>query len=1450
MHIRRTLPAARRRGVILMVVLAMLTLLAIMGVSFVLYASSEATAARVAKEAEVQNRADLDPELALSLFLGQLIYDCPDDYSGIYSSLRGHSLARLMYGNNDTANALNDKPYSGPGPLHFASPFPKSTAPGATDDYNLVNFTYWSADGFLRDPERINSRTGPSAAKDTNFTACNVSYTYPDRTNMFLAMVRASDGQVLVPSFYRQWIFDTTKAGYPGNPNWTNTEGKYLTCFVRPADVDPSGTKFPSPDSNGLWVKNLDNSPGGNDSGWMDIGAPVMTTPSGLKFKMLVAPLIMELDSKLNLNAIGNLMGTNGGVSVHASNQGWGIHEINPTKLLNSSTATNEWMNLFVGNPPPSTLYSSAYGSPAASRTYGRYGYSRLPQGAPITGGTSSRQWGQVDFEGTQDPPPAALSGAWSLPSGTGTPYTCFPTFPANAYQNGPNNETQDSSKNNIHPLIYNAQRPKGDNRLLPVSALMPLYRYGATNSDALSSDLYRLLPMNLFNDNGSPADPLCAKRRRLCTLLSADLDRAGGPPYVWDLTDSGMPTTHYSFSAGLYPTGTSITFPATTNRGATPANSEFDANSWRSISAALLKLDLNRKLTDYPTPDATTGAITDMTGYTNALNDRTNFATDIFNRLRAATGALDPGTVESSYGLTSNEFKALRYLAQLAVNIVDYIDYDDYNTPFTWYKDTKGNLHNVFGTELPRLVLNEFYVSYDNDWSEASLAAAAGSQKAMTNYRVNVWVELFNPFILDSVPNSPYGQTDQKAILHNGTNTIYEVVLAKPGIGASVIRDSANTTGDPDFGLTAPATNVQTTAAGTPAIVGPNDWVPTRAPTSPTAYAPSPTFPVPAGDKPDYRVVNAANSAYSATKASSGSNVINGGFYVLGPDTGAAWGMNKTTMASADPGLPATTLRTEMSYPIAITNWNVAPLLKPPTVLLRRLACPGLPVQTDSTKANYNPYLTIDYIEAQDPSQVNDDRMFDTTGPLAPQPGAITGFKSWGRTQPYTAVVNQQMAQNPQTPAANQPLTTFFRQNAVEDAAPISNTPPGGKTQTVKIPFDWLVHLDRQLISPMELLHVSGFKLHELTQQFVDNTTGTPFSHRAPWGTSPSTTSTDQLSRIYRLFEFVETKSRAGGVAQGGRVPGKININMVWDLEVFRALCDAQQANLFYGGSGMGDANVDAVFNAMIKQRSPTSDGASGYMPGGSDAPFWGFGVGPAGGGDALDNLPPATATPRGIRNTLLRDGPTPMMGNATKIFDPFPADAAASPPYTIATSPYQRFELLTKIFNNLTTRSNCFAVWLTVGFFEVTNDTVLPVQLGAEIGAAEGRQIRHRMFAIVDRTNLAAFNTTTNTAITASTTSQALPLTATSGTHPNTGRAWSVQPGSVLVIAANTDDDGTGSEQGEETVVVDANSKAVFTKNHRSGATVIGRGNPGPWPRYDPRQDTLVVPYFAIID
>jgi hypothetical protein len=68
-----------------------------------------------------------------------------------------------------------------------------------------------------------------------------------------------------------------------------------------------------------------------------------------------------------------------------------------------------------------------------------------------------------------------------------------------------------------------------------------------------------------------------------------------------------------------------------------------------------------------------------------------------------------------------------------------------------------------------------------------------------------------------------------------------------------------------------------------------------------------------------------------------------------------------------------------------------------------------------------------------------------------------------------------------------------------------------------------------------------------------------------------------------------------------------------------------------------------------------------------------------------------------------------------------------------------HEQANLFADLYDKITTRSNVFAVWCTVGFFEAQ---VLPsgqVLLGPEIDADVGRQVRYRFFAIVDRTIIA---------------------------------------------------------------------------------------------------------------
>src|SRR4051812_42537357 len=104
MYLLSSNPPPRRSGVILLIVVVMLALFLVVGLSFMLYAESEASASRIYRESFTTRdpAPDVDPGELLKWALSQLIYDVDDNSKkfteGVYSAMRGHSLGRNMYG--------------------------------------------------------------------------------------------------------------------------------------------------------------------------------------------------------------------------------------------------------------------------------------------------------------------------------------------------------------------------------------------------------------------------------------------------------------------------------------------------------------------------------------------------------------------------------------------------------------------------------------------------------------------------------------------------------------------------------------------------------------------------------------------------------------------------------------------------------------------------------------------------------------------------------------------------------------------------------------------------------------------------------------------------------------------------------------------------------------------------------------------------------------------------------------------------------------------------------------------------------------------------------------------------------------------------------------------------------------------------------------------------------
>ena len=114
--------------------------------------------------------------------------------------------------------------------------------------------------------------------------------------------------------------------------------------------------------------------------------------------------------------------------------------------------------------------------------------------------------------------------------------------------------------------------------------------------------------------------------------------------------------------------------------------------------------------------------------------------------------------------------------------------------------------------------------------------------------------------------------------------------------------------------------------------------------------------------------------------------------------------------------------------------------------MLLRRLANPHLPFDNRPTiganiNAGYNPYVTIDYMRNVMPMEAN------------------STFSS--KAVEYSTAKSQPYAAGPRAP---------YQKQAATGAATVDTF---GSYNTTT--YNWLVHLDRQLVSPMEADTASG---------------------------------------------------------------------------------------------------------------------------------------------------------------------------------------------------------------------------------------------------------------------------------------------------------------------------------------------------------------------------------------
>ncbi|MCE5269270.1 MAG: hypothetical protein LLG00_15440, partial [Planctomycetaceae bacterium] len=450
--------------------------------------------------------------------------------------------------------------------------------------------------------------------------------------------------------------------------------------------------------------------------------------------------------------------------------------------------------------------------------------------------------------------------------------------------------------------------------------------------------------------------------------------------------------------------------------------------------------------------------------------------------------------------------------------------------------------------------------------------------------------------------------------------------------------------------------------------------------------------------------------------------------------------------------------------------------------VHLQRLANPRLPwnetANMDGTlPANYNPYITIDS-----------------------QPIDLTAFNGIAAEPAGTGTVMFASHQRGETNAAGDGVNNLWKQ--LLTAKPVAATPVGDNTHRFDRvlqhslgylntpfgtprsdaidprdsatgwrscrgdpdaagPFPWLTWNNRPYVSPLELLQVSWAGPSQLLQKFnvaqgSNVYTTVPFPHLLNLFASGTAAPYEELHRILDYLRvpspFVGTQLWASPTAAANstghayhppfngistyREPGKINLNTIYG-DVTAANAPPVWRGLMAGFPYM---NTLTAWQSFVNSRRPSGDSSANplEMPVNQTSPtefarpfrsFAGAGMIPSIGG-TNNPLKPR----REINGTLLREG---IAGQP--LFDYVSTNAFNN----TSRNPYFRYQGLQRLSNLVTTRSNVYAVWITVGYFEVTPVRAPDVtrwpdgyQLGRELGMDTGQIERHRGFYIFDRT------------------------------------------------------------------------------------------------------------------
>lgn len=427
----------------------------------------------------------------------------------------------------------------------------------------------------------------------------------------------------------------------------------------------------------------------------------------------------------------------------------------------------------------------------------------------------------------------------------------------------------------------------------------------------------------------------------------------------------------------------------------------------------------------------------------------------------------------------------------------------------------------------------------------------------------------------------------------------------------------------------------------------------------------------------------------------------------------------------------------------------------------LQRLANPLAPWDP-----NRNPYRTVDSVPVDlttfngvdagaDPTCVKGTVLFSTRERGEAEEARIAGLNDLWRHEPTSP---KAAWRNPR--AFSEPNAGQVFQDNLQNSLGYLNSQFGAANALgfPTRPFPWFTWNNRPYISQYELALVPSVRSSRLLGVFAVQPNGTvnPYDPATPNSPFPhllnifqsdnlAPTSTSNTPPLARLLELVHVPSKFVGTELQGdlaafaitsplrhyfnppfnrvpeyREPGRVNINTIFSPDVWQGVVNYLPD--LAGTSG----GAPTFWNDLVTSRQ----GYSGTSPDPAYPTRFARPFRSMGGSYLvpLDTMKPS----KDIDATLLRAGPS----GITPLFA-YKTDAAST---DTDRNPYFQYELLRRLGNLGTTRSNVYAIWITVGYFEATSvprDVAHPdgYRLGKEVGLETGEVKRHRGFYILDR-------------------------------------------------------------------------------------------------------------------